>query len=248
MKQLQRAASVGDIPKVRKSAERLALVLDSIRQEVANVESAWPFSPDEEESYLRDSYAADLVAAAQAEGIQIQQLDEGLVAFPSIVRILAADRAVRINKKKVPGVRPSHVAKILKAIQSRRPKATPEAFLEVLHRAYRLLAGSEYGKTVALAGVYDTLTLLPGSTAGYGQTDFLRDLFLLDRSGVTRTKSGSVCSLPASTGTKGARGVLAFVAPDGERVSYYGIRFSEASVPSEAAGLDETSGLGEAAE
>jgi hypothetical protein len=54
-------------------------------------------------------------------------------------------------------------------------------------------------------------------------------LFLLDRSGVKTTKSGAGYSLPASTGTKSAKGTYSFVAPDGETVSYYGIKFSEAS-------------------
>jgi hypothetical protein len=230
VKQLSRAAAEGDILKMRKASERLVVNLESTRQEIGNARSAWPFSPDEEEAYLRDDYAADLISAAKAENLQIQQRDEGLVVFPSIVRILPADRAVRINKKKVQAIRPSRVVRNLKAIQARKAKGTPETFLEVLHRAYRLLTGSGYGKTVALASVYDTLTLLPGSTTSYDQTDFVRDLFLLDRSGVTKTKSGAVCSLPASTGTKGTRGLLSFVAPDGETVTYYGIRFMEVPV------------------
>ncbi len=69
--------------------------------------------------------------------------------------------------------------------------------------------------------------MLPGSTANFDQTDFVRDLFLLDRSGVNKTKSGATCSLPASTGTKGARNLFYFIAPDGETVTYYGIRFTE---------------------
>jgi len=91
-----------------------------------------------------------------------------------------------------------------------------------------LVVGKEYGKTVTLASIYDALTLLPGSTANYDQTDFVRDLFLLDRSGLKMTKSGAGYSLPASTGTKAAKGTYSFVAPDGETVSYYGMRFSEA--------------------
>ena len=105
------------------------------------------------------------------EGLQVQQRDEGLVVFPSILRVLAADRAARINRSKVPGIRPSRLARLLKAIQARKPKAPAEHFLEVLHRAYRLLAGGDYGKTVTLSSIYDTLTLLPGSSATYDQTD-----------------------------------------------------------------------------
>jgi hypothetical protein len=227
VKHLQRAAAEGDLHKMRKASERLLTILESTRQDVLSARSAWPFSPEGEEKYLRDSYAGEVIDAARAESLHIQQRDEGLVVFPSILRILPAERAIRINRKKVQAVRPSRLVKTLKAIQSRKPKATPEHFLEVLQRAYRLLVGNEFGKTVALASVYDALTLLPGSTASYDQTDFVRDLFLLDRSGVTRTKSGASCSLPASTGTKGAKRTFSFLAPDGETVIYYGIRFSE---------------------
>ena len=227
VKQMEKAALEGDLFKMRKTSERIAAILESTRQDVLNARQAWPFSAEEEENYLRDSYAAEIMAAAKAESLQIQKRDEGLIAFPSILRISPSERVVKLNRKKVQAVRPSHLVKMLKAIQSRKPKATSENFLEVLHRTYRLVAGKEYGKSVTLVRIYDALTLLPGSTANYDQTDFVRDLFLLDRSGVTRTKSGATYSLPASTGTKSAKGTYSFVAPDGETVSYYGIQFSE---------------------
>jgi hypothetical protein len=40
---------------------------------------------------------------------------------------------------------------MLKAIQARKPKATAQAFLEVLHKACQLLPGTHFGKTIALA-------------------------------------------------------------------------------------------------
>jgi hypothetical protein len=227
LKQLQKAAAEGDLSNMRKISDRLSTLIESGRQEIANARSAWPFSAEGEEQYFRDSYATELLEAAQLEGLQIQQLDEGLVAFPSIIRLLPSERAVRVNRKRVGAIRPSCLAKVLKASQLKKPKASTEQFLEVLHRAYRLLVGADYGKTVVLMSIYDALTLLPGSTSTYDQTEFVRDLFLLDRSAVDRTKSGAVCSLPASTGTKGNKGTFSFVAPDGETVTYYGIRFSE---------------------
>ena len=226
-RQIQRAAVEGDLSKMRKASERLSTALESTRQEVGNARSAWPFSPEEEERYLKESFASEVIEAAKKDGLQVQQRDEGIVVFPSILRILPTDRAVRINRTRVPGIRPTRLARVLKAIQSRRPKATTEQFLEVLQRTYRLLAGADYGKTVALSRIYETLTLLPGTTAAYDQTDFVRDLFLLDRSGTRKTRSGIAYSLPASTGTKNIRGTYSFVAPDGETVTYYGIRFSE---------------------
>ena len=96
VKQLARAASEGDLLKMRKVSERLATIVDSTRQDVLNARSAWPFSPDEEEKYLRDSYAGEVVAAAKAESLHIQQRDEGLVVFPSVLRILPSERAVFI--------------------------------------------------------------------------------------------------------------------------------------------------------
>lgn len=228
VKQLEKAAAEGDLFKMRKASDRLAAVVEATRQDVLNARSAWPFSADEEDKYLRESYAEEIVATAKAENLPIQRRDEGLILFPSILRILPGERAVKINRKKVPGIRPSRVVKALRDIQERKQKGTPENLLEMLHRAYRLVVGKEYGKTVTLASIYDALTLLPGSTANYDQTDFVRDLFLLDRSGLKMTKSGAGYSLPASTGTKAAKGTYSFVAPDGETVSYYGMRFSEA--------------------
>lgn len=228
-KQMEKAAAEGDLFKMRKSADRLAALVESMRQEAVNAKAAWPFAPDEEEIYLRESYATELVAAAEAANLAIQRRDEGLIAFPSVVRVLPSERAVKLNRKKLAALRPSRVVKTLRDIQARKQRGTPESLLEVLHRAYRLVAGKEYGKTVMLVSLYEALTLLPGVSANYDQTDYVRDLFLLDRSGVTHTKSGAAFSLPASTGTKGGKGTYSFVAPDGETVSYYGIRFVEAS-------------------
>lgn len=227
VKLMEKAAADGDLLKMRKASERIATLIESTRQDVLNARSAWPFSMEEEDRYLRESYADEVVNTAKAENLSIQRRDEGLIVFPSILRILPSERAVKINRKKSQALRPSRVVKTLRDIQSRKQKGTPENLLEMLHRAYRLVVGTEYGKTVTLASIYDALTLLPGSTANYDQTDFVRDLFLLDRSGVTRTKTGASYSLPASTGTKASRGTYSFVAPDGETVSYYGIRFSE---------------------
>ncbi|MEK7820977.1 MAG: hypothetical protein AAB543_07700, partial [Pseudomonadota bacterium] len=48
---------------------------------------------------------------------------------------------------------------------------------------------------VPLTTVYESLTLLPGTSAEYGPSDFARDLYLLDRSGVSQTKGGARVSL-----------------------------------------------------
>jgi hypothetical protein len=229
LKQLQKAAADGELGALHKAAERVMAAVKPVCQEVENAVAAWPFSPDAEERYLREAYVDELLGTAQAEGVPVQRLDDGYLLHPSVLRILPAERSVTIDRKRVPVVRPSRLLRKLKVIQSAKPMIGSEQFLELLHRAYRLLAEKQYGRTISLAAIYETLTLMPGSAASYGQTEFARDLFLLDRSGVTKTKAGATISLPASTGTKGARGTFSFVSPDGEPVTYYGIRFLEGS-------------------
>lgn len=227
LKHLRRAASMGDIPKMRKIAGQISSALSAVEEQVASAQDAWPLLPEAEEEYLRFSYAHELVEAAKGVGLRIQQRDNVLVAFPLIVRVLPYERAVGIDRKKIHTLRPSRLVRALKVIQTRRPRIAAELFLEILHRAYRLLVGRNYGTTVALSSIYHAFTLLPGVVSNYDHVDFARDLFLLDRSGLTHTKSGARVSLPASTGTKERKGTYRFVAPDGETTTYYGIRFTE---------------------
>jgi len=231
-KQMQKAALDGDIIKIRKMSERLAAALDATRQEVANARSAWPFTPETEEAYLRDGFEQEFLDAAETERLQIRRQDERLVVFPSVLRILPAERAVRIDRNRLTAVRPSKLVSVLKANQTKKPKFASERFLEALYRAYRLLTGKDgMGLTIPLYRLYEAFTLPPGAGAEYSRSDFGRDLFLLDRSGLTQTKSGVKFSLPASTGVKGAKAktTFLFVAPDGGTVTYYGIRFTEAN-------------------
>jgi hypothetical protein len=227
LKQLQKAAAEGLLIEMHKAADNVASTLQSLCQEIDNAKAAWPFTSDAEKAYFRDSYINELLAAARANNIEIQPLDNGFLAYPCIVRIIPSERIVTIDRKRAHSVRPSAVVKTLKIIQTAKPKTSPEQFLELLHRAYRLLTNREYGKTIALTAIYETLTLTPGSTSTYGQTEFARDLFLLDRSGVTKTKSGAKVALPASTGTKGGKGTFSFVSIEGDTVTYYGIQFLE---------------------
>ncbi|HEY8768396.1 MAG TPA: hypothetical protein VIP09_14230 [Dehalococcoidia bacterium] len=228
-KQMQKAAIEGDIVKIRKASDRLESALGLARQEAANARSAWPYSQDEEEEYLRGDYEQELLEAAKAQGLKIQRQDERLVAFPSVVRIVPSERAARIDRKKVPAIRPTVLVALLKANQTKRPKFASDKFLEALYRAYRLIAGKDgVGMDVKLSKIYDAVTLLPGTTADYGKSDFGRDIFLLDRSGLTRLRSGVPFRLlRASTGTKEGKDIFSSVSPEGETVNYLGVSFSE---------------------
>lgn len=229
-RQLVKAAQEGDVAKIRRLNERLGQVANTARQEVANARSSWPYAPDEEEAYLRTQFEAELLDHASRSNLKLFKADDRLVAFPSVVRILPSDRAVKVDRKRITTLRPSVLTAMLRANQARKARSTSDRFLEALFRAYRLVAGQDrVGSTVRLSEIYESFTLLPGTSGEYAKTDFARDLFLLDRSGLSHTKANYRVSLPASTGTKGAKDVFQFVAPDGETVTYYGVRFIQST-------------------
>jgi hypothetical protein len=112
-------------------------------------------------------------------------------------------------------------------MQGRSPRFRAEAFIEALARAYDLVRasqGKERGATVKLIDVYRALTVLPGQSAAYSQQEFARDIYLLDESGVDRTKDGSRMTLPASSGARTSSS-LATVMRNGELKIYYGVDF-----------------------
>lgn len=229
IKALEKAAREGDLAAIDRTTERLDAALTAVRQEVSNARSAWPMTSDEVERHLAETYGAELLDAARTVGLAMSERDGRYVAFPSIVRILPGERAVRIDRKRVTGIRPSRVAAHLKAEQGKKPKFPVERFIEALFKAYMMIVQGDVGRTVLLDDILAAFTLRPGSASDYDQSDFTRDVYALDRSGIRTTRSGARVSLPAATGTKGQKGVLTFVGPDGELVTYYGIRFEEPS-------------------
>lgn len=226
---LQKAAKEGNVAAIKRNAERLDGALNALRQEVANAVATWPFEDGEEAEYLREHYAGELRDVAEKNGLAIYERDGNLISYPSIVRILPGDQAVRIDKKKVSTLRPSYLAGILVNNQKRQPRFRSDTFLEALYKVYRQFAepGNLLKEPVMpLARIYEIFTSLPGSSREYDKTEFARSLYFLESNGPTRTKSGARVSFPASTGTRSAKGTFPFVGPDGQVIAYYGIQFS----------------------
>ncbi len=236
-KQLQKAAKEGNIAAIKRAQNRLNTDLDALRQEVANAVETWPFRDEDEEQYLNNQYAAELLRVASERGLEIHERDGRLISHPSMVRILAGERAVRIDRKKTTTIRPSYLAEFLLVNQKKPGRYQSGAFLESLYNVYsdivkeessnRLVEGG--GRVVPLDRIYRLLTSLPGISREYDRTDFAMDLYNLDSSGLRRTRSGASVSFPASTGTRRPRGLFSFVGPDGRDVEYYGVRFTEAA-------------------
>jgi hypothetical protein len=121
----------------------------------------------------------------------------------------------------------------LREVQRRPPRFRSEAFLESLFQAYSILVERrgpdqvDAGHTEPLLRIYELLTLQPGAAREYSRQEFARDIYLLDRGGVTTTRRGGyVVSFPASTGARSAGGSVRVVTEGGQEKVYYGIAFS----------------------
>ena len=233
--QMQKAAKTGKVAAITRAQSGLGDALTMLTQEVKGALECWPFEQGEEERYLRDDYASELIAAAEAKGLEIFRSDTGLIAHPSIVRILPDKRAIRIDRKQNSSIRPSHLASVLLANQTKRSRFQSGAFLESLFKVYSDIVSGDSsdrfvqvgGRVVRLDRIYKLLTALPGRTPKYESTDFARDLYNLEVNGPKRTRKGATVAFPASTGTKSSRGVFSFIGPDGQRINYYGLKFTE---------------------
>ena len=233
---LARAAKTGNVAAIRRAQDRLRDALDELRQEVANASSSWTLAPESEEQYLADGYAEELINAASEIKLDIYERDGNLISYPSIVRILPGERAVRVDRKKESNIRPSHLAGLLLKNQQKSSSFSSARFLESLYGVYsdivsgessdRMVGGSR--RVVPLARIYSLLTSLPGSNREYDRTDFGRDIYILESEGPLSTRRGAVVSFPSSTGTRRrSRDLFSFIGPDGQGVEYYGIRFTE---------------------
>ena len=235
VRDLKKAAQTGNIAAVKRSQDRLDEALGALRQEVVNAISSWPFDDDDEKQYLNDHYADELRHAAEELGLDIHERDGRLISHPSIVRILPGECAVRVDRKKVSNIRPSHLADFLLANQNKSSGFRPNRFLESLYTVYSdIVSGESSGRmvegpglVVPLVRIYKLLTSLPGASREYDRSDFARDIYILDANGPHRTRRGALVSFHASTGAKSDRDLFSFIGPDGQSVVYYGIRFTE---------------------
>ena len=235
---LVKAARTGNIAGIRRCQEKLNEALAALQQEVLNASSCWPFSEQEEHELFVDRFADALKATATAKGLKIHERDGNLISYPSIVRILPAERAVRVDRKKVSNVRPSHLVDILLANQKKSSGFSSQRFLESLYAVYADILSETPsdllptggGRVVPLARIYKLMTALPGSAREYDRSDFARDLYVLESSGPRSTRNGATVSFPSSTGARRrSSDLFFFIGPNGDNVEYYGIRFSRDS-------------------
>jgi len=224
------AAHTGDLRELRRTIDTAEQSMTALRQQFANAKEGWDF---DEESYLTSGdFTKELLQTAKKTGVRIFEDGDRLYCYPHLIRILPADRAVLIDKARYRHLRPTFLVGHLKDLQSKPVRFRPEAFLESLWAAYDIAArtrGSKdthAGAVIPLVDIYDLLTLLPGQSKEYSLQEFARDIYLLDKSGVNRTKKGLTFTWPASTAMRSTGRTISVITQEGRDQKYYGIAFA----------------------
>ena len=227
-KTLRQGAAIGDLRQIAKALDEGDTLLKTITQQFANAKSAWP--ADEDAYIASRAYIDELKAAAQAKQLKMFEQDDRLFAYPSLVRVIPGEKVIQIDRSKVRRLRPTVVVAELLRLQGEPQRFRAEPFLEALKSAYDILCATDKQQEIAspvkrLVSLYDMFTLLPGQVRDYSKQEFVRDIYLLDTSGTTTTKSGHRVEFPASTGTKNQSQTLPIVTKDGQMKQYFGIAF-----------------------
>lgn len=175
-------------------------------------------------------YRADLLKHCLALGLTLVEENDSLFCFPSTVRIMAAEEAVLIDGHRTAEIDAATVAARLKSANEAALSRSPIDTLEMLFKAYVLMTsvngtGTSSAIVVTLLDIYGALTLWPEHKRKYSRSVFAIDLYALDRSGVTTTRSGSRLVFTASTGARDKSKVLQVKDETGADKVYYGIYF-----------------------
>ena len=229
LKRFRGVIKTGSLRELRKTIESAEQAIAALKQQFSNTKDGWNF--DTENYIASKAFPAEILEMSKSLGVKIFEQDERLYCYPFLIRIIPNELAVQIDKTKDKRLRPSTLVSHLKALQNKPVRFRPEMFLESLFSAYETLIKSRgkdqvgRGIVVTLREIYRLLTLLPGQTKEYSLQEFARDIYLLDRSGVTTTRKGYGVTLPGPRG-EGLRTIRVITQEDQKKL-YYGISFSE---------------------
>ena len=230
--------------RLRKAAQEgavagFASAISELRDNAAKLQAAVAQSTTAPDIDLAGAFASgafldELARAADAAGVTLIRRDGRISVYPLALRLEARAQAVRIGRKLERRIRPSFLARHLRALQQRPNRFNARSFLDRLFRAYVVLAAARApdwqpnrpgeGPLVPLSDLHDLLTLMPVAAADYPLEEFLVDLLQLDRQPDARTGRGSRYELGGSTGTKGTKRLSAYD-ETGAQHDYYAIRF-----------------------
>jgi len=228
-RKLRHAARVGDLTKLRTLLEEVQQTTLRLGCDIVKAQNLWDF---DEDSYLAGkAFRHELLATANRMGLSIYEHDGCLFSYPVLLRIMHKERAVSIDRTRENRLRPTVLVKRLKEVQNKPIRFKPQIFLEMLFSAYSIVVAGRgphfvgRGTVIPLVEMYQLLTLLPWKTTEYTRQEFGRDLYLLDKSGVTMTKKRHRVNFHASTGVRDVKKTLTVIAVGGREKTYYGLSF-----------------------
>lgn len=227
-----KAAQTGNVAAIKRTGQNLDDAVSDLVERAEDACESWTFSAEEEQQYFEKRFVDEFSAAASGQGLKLHERDGLLTCYPSVLRVLASECAVRVDRKKVSTVRPSYLVDLLLKEQQKSASFQSARFLESLYNVYRDVTSEAprdlvSGRVVPLMRMYRLMTALPGAARDYGRSDFARDLYILDSQGPHRTRNGAEVSFPSSTGTRRrSSDIFTFVGPQGDSAEYYGIVFT----------------------
>lgn len=230
IKKFRDAAKKGNLRELPRMIDATEQAIAALRQQFSNAKESWEF---DEETYLSGGgFQSELIETAKQAGVKIFERDGMIYCYPFLIRVKPQEQNILIDKTKERRLRPSFLAKHLRELQNKQVRFKSEDFLECLWTAYsRMLSPLigdvlATGKVVKLLDIYQLLTLLPGQSKEYTKEEFARDIYLLDKSGISTINNGLVLSLvPPSTAGKTLKKSLKVITEAGQEKSYYGISF-----------------------
>lgn len=220
----KRAAQLGTVRDMSLVVEELAVLIASTQDAIGDVRSLCDF--DASDLIASGTYQKEFLELAEQEGLTMIESDGRILCYPTIIQLSSSDATVLLDKKKERGIRPSYLIGKLKDLSQRQVKFRAEAFVEALGFAYDLVIAEKkrrVGSVVKLQELYRVLTILPSSRT-YSKSEFARDVYLLDQSGVIQLRDGRRLTLPASALTRSS-GAMETVAKGGQVKLYAGIAF-----------------------
>jgi len=231
---LEQAAAKGDLNKLKSAAERLANLRNQIDAETESLTKSWLMNDAAVDSALETKLMDEVSGLLKRQGISVHRYGSGWSASLLMLRVESKSRSVKLDRSRLPTVRPSLIAAAV-TDPRHRPSTRPEQFVETLYLAYRFAVGSNslsnqpmrIGSSVPLSEVYKALTLHPETRREYSIESFTRDLYVLDQSGLSNTKDGMRMFCSASTSSKGGGGVLTVLDDNGAPHNYFAVAFRE---------------------
>jgi hypothetical protein len=227
----------GNLRDLEKNFEYVEQSIDALGRQIIDAKEKLKFDGG---SYVAGrAFLDEILEMSKSMGIKMFELDDRLYCYPLLLRILPNELVVQIDKRKERLLRPSALLSHLKTLQNKPVRFKSDAFLESLYSAYEVLIKSRgkdradqaeqagKGIVILLLEIYKLLTLMPGQAREYSRQEFARDIYLLDRSGVTATKKGAVISFSGSTGLRSTSNTIRVITEEGLDKRYYGILFSE---------------------